>query len=79
MVLFQHLGFTTGIPWVRLSITVPIPVNTVPVKGTGINPLKTYTVLEYHRSNIKPVYYIYGFAFYLRCQFIPVDVVSYPQ
>ena len=51
-----------GIPWVlvRLSITVPVPVDTVPVEGTGTNPFKTYTVLEYNHSIIKPVYVIYG-------------------
>jgi hypothetical protein len=47
-----HVGlFTgTGTLWVwvllRLFITVHITANTIPVKETGMNPFKTYTVLE---------------------------------
>jgi hypothetical protein len=29
------LGFVTGIPRVRISHTVPVPANTVPVTGMG--------------------------------------------
>ena len=32
------LGFTTGIPWVQFSDTVPLPVNTVTIAGEGMTP-----------------------------------------
>ena len=32
------LGFTTGIPRVQISNTVPLPVNTVTVAGEGMTP-----------------------------------------
>ena len=32
------LGFTTGIPQVQISNTVPLPVNTVTVVGEGMTP-----------------------------------------
>jgi hypothetical protein len=30
-----HIGFVTGIPQVRISQTVPVPANTIPVAGAG--------------------------------------------
>ena len=33
-----RVGFTTGIPWVQFSDTVPLPVNTVTVAGEGMTP-----------------------------------------
>ena len=35
---FMCLGFTTGIPWVQFSDTVPLPINTVTVAGEGMTP-----------------------------------------
>ena len=34
--MWVHIGFTTGIPWVQFSNTVPLPVNTVTVAGEGM-------------------------------------------
>jgi hypothetical protein len=53
-----RLGLFTGTPWVQLSLTVPVTANTVTAKDTGINPFKSYTVLEYHRIFARPVYLI---------------------
>jgi len=39
------LGLFMGIPWVHISITIPIPANTLPFTGMGINPYKTPMVL----------------------------------
>ena len=32
------VGFTTGIPWVQISNTIPLPVNTVTIAGEGMTP-----------------------------------------
>ena len=31
----RHIGFFTGILWVRISHTIPVPANTVPITGMG--------------------------------------------
>src|SRR6267154_5455589 len=46
------LGLFMGIPWVWISITVPAPVNTLPLMGMGINPYQTYAVTRYHHGTI---------------------------
>jgi hypothetical protein len=40
---------------VSISQTVPVTINTVPVKGAGANPQKTYTVILYHRITVNNV------------------------
>ena len=42
--LQQYVGFGTGIPRVGFSHTVPKPVNTVPVAGTGTYPTVKFAV-----------------------------------
>ena len=34
----RQIGFTTGIPWVQFSDTIPLPINTVTIVGEGMAP-----------------------------------------
>jgi hypothetical protein len=48
----RRVGFGTGIPRVGFSHTVPEPVNTVPVAGTGTYPTVKFTVSYGTRGTI---------------------------
>ena len=50
-----RVGFTTGIPRVQISNTVPLPVNTVTIAGEGMTPyMFGYSVIP---KNIKFLHY----------------------
>ena len=49
--MYLVIGFTTGIPRVQFSDTIPLPINTVPVAGEGMTPyMFGYSVIP---KNIK--------------------------
>ena len=63
------IGCITGIPWVLISITVTITVNTVPSTVTGKNPYQSYTVLYGNRTTVQcymETILLYGVALELR-------------
>ena len=63
----SSLGFRTGMGWVGNSHTVPVPVNTVPVTGTGTSRPVISTVYDETRgySKYRGYFYYYFYYYYL--------------